>query len=120
MVADKGRFLPAKAEILQELRQIKDIVKDSEKVLDKLLNEGSAPGSGAETGGAGSRVKLAGQFLLLRFAQLGRTTGMRLSCNPRFALVAILCHPSPNGAFVDAQKSGNFSLSITVLYSFQG
>jgi hypothetical protein len=50
MSGDKGRFLKAKAQVLQQLGDIEDVVEDPEAVVNSLLDHGRTPAGAAETG----------------------------------------------------------------------
>src|SRR5215467_568549 len=48
MIGDKGRFLKAKAQVLQQLGYVEDVVEDAEAVGNQLLDHGRTPAGAAE------------------------------------------------------------------------
>jgi len=40
MIGDEGRFLKAKAQVLQQLGDVEDVVEDAEAVVNQLLDHG--------------------------------------------------------------------------------
>jgi hypothetical protein len=50
MIGDESRFLTAKAQVLQQLRDVEDVVEDTEAVVNELLDHGRAPAGAAEPG----------------------------------------------------------------------
>ena len=50
MIGDESRFLEAKAQVLQQLRDVEDVVEDTEAVVYQRLDHGRAPAGAVEPG----------------------------------------------------------------------
>src|SRR5262249_35219950 len=72
MIGDKGRFLKAKAQVLQQLGDVEDVVEDAEAVGNQLLDHGRAPAGTAEPRLARPFVNERGECGFLRWSEFGR------------------------------------------------
>src|SRR5215475_8647376 len=72
MIGDEGRFLKAKAQVLQQLGDVEDVVEDAEAVINQLLDHGRAPAGTAKPRLARSFVNERGECGFLRRSELGR------------------------------------------------
>src|SRR2546423_11721599 len=70
MIRDEGRFLKAKAQVLQQLGDIEDVVEDAEALVNALLDHGRTPAGTAEPGLDWPLVNECGQGFLLRRGQI--------------------------------------------------
>ena len=73
MSGDKRRFLKAEAQILQQLRDVKDIIEDAKAVINQLLDHGRTPAGAAEPGLAWAFLNELDQAFFLRWGQFGWT-----------------------------------------------
>src|SRR4029453_8018371 len=114
MIGDKGRFLIAKAEVLQQLGDVKDVVEDAEAVVDQLLDHGRTPAGTAETGFDRPLVQEGGEFGFLRRRELGRTTRRLLPRCARDAIAAEQADPGGDGLLVHPEKRGELRQALAV------
>src|SRR5215510_15083200 len=93
MIGDKGRFLKAKAQVLQQLGDVEDVVEDAEAVGNQLLDHGRTPAGTAEPRLDRPLIKEGGESGLLRRGEFGwAPCGLLARCT----LEAIATeHPDP-------------------------
>src|SRR5262245_32421377 len=101
MCGDERRFLIAKAQVLEQLGNVEDIVEDAEAVADQLLNHGRAPAGAAKPRLERPLVNEGGEFGFLRRGQLGGAAGGLGSRCPFEAIVTEPVYPGGNGLLMD-------------------
>src|SRR5262249_47350240 len=101
MIGDKSRFLKAKAQVLQQLGDVEDIVEDAEAVVNELLDHGRAPAGTTAPRLAGPFVNARGECGSLRRSELGRAPGGLLARSTLEAITTKEADPGSDGLLVD-------------------
>src|SRR5207244_1541338 len=114
MIGDKGRFLKAKTEILQQLRDVEDVVEDAEAVVNQLLDHGRAPAGAAEAGFDWPLINEGGEFGLLRRGEFGRTARGLLRWRAPQAIAAEHADPGGDGLRVHTEGQGDLRAALAV------
>src|SRR5215510_1125190 len=102
MSGDKGRFLKAKAQGLQQLGDVEDVVEDAEAVVNQLLDHGRTPAGAAEPRLDWPFVNEGGEGGFLRWGEFGRASGGLLARCPLEAIATEHADPFDDGLLMHA------------------
>src|SRR5262245_7487451 len=100
MRGDKGRFLKAEAQVLQQLSDVEDVVEDAEAVVNQLLDHGRTPAGAAEPRLARPLVNKRGEGSFLRWGEFGRAPWGLLARGTLEAITTKEADPCGDGLLV--------------------
>jgi hypothetical protein len=114
MSGDKGRFLIAKAQVLQQLGDVEDVVEEAEAVVNHLLDHGRRPAGTPETGLERSLVNQRRERLFLRRGPFGRAASGLFARRARDPIAVEHANPGHDGLLVHTQDQGDLCKALAV------